>query len=375
VAGLRSFIAEVPMNPLRQLRVMGRLVRRVTKTPGSAPGTLVHTGPKHMEEVRFHVIRYGVESLAEASPENVDECLALLDSDAVTWVNVDGLHDTDVVEKIGRRMGWHRLLLEDIVSVGQRAKVEEYEDCVYVVMPMLRWDATVAQVREEQVSIVLGPGYVFTFQERQGDVFERVRERARTGRGLIRKSGADYLTYALLDAVVDHYFSALEGVGHLTEELEEAVLDAPDQGIMHRLHELKRELIALRRAIWPVRDLLGMLQRSDVPIFGAPTKVFLRDVHDHSVQVMDTVEALRDVVSGMVDLYLSNVSFRTNEVMKVLTIMATVFIPLTFLVGVYGMNFRHMPELEWAWAYPALWAVMLALAAGMVFAFRKKGWF
>jgi len=363
------------INPLHQLRVMERLVRRTAKKPGSSPGTLIHTGPQKMERVRIRFLDYDVDHLEEADPSTIDDCFHLKDLPTVSWINVDGLHDISLLEKVGQRFGWHPLMLEDIVSVGQRAKVEEYDDAVFVVLPMLGWDAERQQVREEQLSLILGENYVFTFQEREGDVFDEVRERIRMQRGRIRKSGPDYLAYALMDAVVDHYFKALEGIGDLTESLEGEVLLDPKEQTMHMLHSLKRELIAVRRSIWPLRDMMNVLLRGDNGLFSSATRIYLRDVHDHTVQVLDTVEALRDVSSGMVDLYLSTVSFRTNEIMKVLTIMASIFIPLTFLAGVYGMNFEYMPELHLRWAYPTLLGVMAAMGLGMVVYFKRKGWF
>ncbi len=363
------------INPLHQLRVMGRLVRRASKKPGTAPGTLVHTGPKKMERVRIRFLDYDADQLREAEPTSIEECLYLKDLPTVSWINVDGLHDIGLLEKVGQHFGWHPLMLEDIVSVGQRAKVEEYQDAVFIVLPMLSWDTERQQISEEQLSLVLGENYVFTFQEREGDVFDEVRERIRTERGRIRKSGPDYLAYALMDAVVDHYFRALEGIGDLTESLEGEVLLDPKEHTMHVLHSLKRELIAVRRSIWPLRDMMNSLLRNENGLFSSTTRIYLRDVHDHSVQVLDTVEALRDVSSGMVDLYLSTVSYRTNEIMKVLTIMASIFIPLTFLAGLYGMNFEYMPELHLRWAYPTLLGVMAAMGLGMVAYFKRKGWF
>jgi magnesium transporter len=252
--------------------------------------------------------------------------------------------------------------------------VEEYDRYVYVVLPMLSWNEERRHVVEEQLSLVLGPNYVLTFQERYGDIFAEVRERIRTDGSRLRQRGADYLAYALMDAAVDHYYQVLEAVGERTEALEERVLLDPDEETMKELHHLKRELLVVRRAIWPLREMLSSLQRSENGLMTERTRVFLRDVYDNAVQVLDSVESLRDVVSGLVDLYLSTVSFRTNEVMKVLTVMASIFIPLTFLAGIYGMNFQHMPELTHPWAYPALLGIMGVVALGMLWFFRRKGW-
>ena len=363
------------INPVHQMRVMGRLVRRAVKKPGTAPGTLVHTGAQKVERTRIRYLDYDEEQITEADVEEVRKCFPFKDSPTVSWINVDGLHDVELIREVGEHFGWHPLMLEDIVSVGQRAKMEAYDGYVYLVLPMLSWSAEHGQVVEEQLSLILGERYVFTFQERVGDVFEGVRERLRAGRGRIRSRAADYLAYALMDAVVDHYFAVLEGVGDVTEELEGEVLDDPQQATMHRLHTLKRELISVRRAVWPLREMFAQLLRAEDDYFSRETQLFQRDVYDHTVQVVDTVEALRDVVTGAVDLYLSTVGHRANEVMKVLTIMASIFIPLTFLAGVYGMNFEYMPELRVHWAYPALLAVMALIAGGMLLFFKRKGWF
>lgn len=362
------------INPIHQMRVVGRLVRRAVKKPGSAPGTLVHTGTKKVERIRIRYLDYDPGQLSEAEVEVIDTCFPLKDSPTVSWINIDGLHDVELVRSVGERFGWHPLLLEDIVGVGQRAKVEEYDGYLYVVLPMLSWDEKRRQVVDEQLSLILGERYVFTFQERFGDVFENVRERLRHSRGRIRNRGVDYLAYALVDAVVDHYFAVLEAIGDVTERLEEEVLTQPSQRTLIQLHDLKRELIQVRRAVWSVRDMLAALVRDESERFTQETEVFLRDVHDHAVQVVDTVEALRDVVSSAVDLYLSMVGFKTNEVMKVLTIMASIFIPLTFFAGIYGMNFEYMPELGVPWAYPTLLGLMVVMAVGMVIFFRRKGW-
>lgn len=362
------------LNPLYQMRVVGRFVRRTVKRPGTPPGTLVHTGERKVERIRIRCLDYGPDRVEELEPADVGACFPLNDRPSVTWINVDGLHDVEVIRALGEHHAWHPLLLEDILGTGQRAKVEEYDGYLFVVLPMLSWDPERRQVVHEQLSLVLGAGYVVTFQERWGDVFDGIRERLRQGKGRIRARGADYLAYALMDAVVDHCFHVLEGIGDVVEELEEDVLNDSGRDTMIQLHALKRELIAVRRAVWPMRDMLAQVVRDDEDMFHPETEVFLRDVHDHAVHVVEGVEVLRDVVAGAVDLHLSMLGVRTNEVMKVLTIMASIFIPLTFFAGIYGMNFEHMPELAVPWAYPAVLAAMAALAVGMVLFFRRRGW-
>ncbi|NJD19977.1 MAG: magnesium/cobalt transporter CorA [Gemmatimonadetes bacterium] len=353
---------------------MGRLVRRRMKKPGLSPGTLVHTGVQKLDRARISYLDFDPARVSEAEVDTIEACFPFKGSPTVSWVNVDGVHDVELVRRVGEHFGWHPLLMEDIVGTGQRAKVEEYEDHLYIVLPMLSWDAEHHQVEHEQLSLVLGEGYVFTFQERAGDDFDPIRERIRGGKGRVRTRGADYLAYTIVDAVVDHCFQVLEAIGDRIELLESEMLADRGQGTMIQLHALKRELIAMRRAIWPVRDALAQVVRDEEDMFTAETEIFLRDVHDHVVQVVESVEVLRDVVSGALDLQLSMMTMRTNEVMKVLTIMATIFIPLTFIVGIYGMNFEYMPELRIWWTYPTLLAAMAALAGGMVFYFRKKRW-
>ncbi|HEX9885349.1 MAG TPA: magnesium/cobalt transporter CorA [Longimicrobiales bacterium] len=355
-------------------RVMGRIVRRVEKAAGSAPGTLVHTGPHRVEQVRVRLLDYDAGDLHERTLERVQDSFPFAGEPTVTWVNVDGLHDIELIEAVGQELGLHRLVLEDILSTGQRPKVEEYGDHFFVVLKMVQFDVETESITSEQLSVVVGDRFVFSFQERPGDVFEPVRERLRHAKGRIRSRGCDYLAYALTDAIVDGYFHILEQMGDRIEDLEELAISDPSPTVMHRIHHLKREMLILRRAVWPVREVLGSLYRGEVPLVEEETRVFLRDAYDHAVQVIDTVETLRDVLSGAMDLYMSGVSNRMNEVMKVLTIIATIFIPLSFFAGLYGMNFEYMPELGVPWAYPALLAFMATVAGGMLWFFRGRGW-
>ena len=354
--------------------IVGRLVRRVRKPAGSVPGTLVHTGERKVEEIRIRFLDYDAATLRERTVERIEECFPPAAAPTVTWVNVDGLHDPEVFEALERQFGFHRLLLEDVMSPGQRAKVEDYGDYVFVVLNMLSFDRESKTLMAEQVSLIVGGSYVFSFQERYGDVFEPVRERIRNAKGRIRAWGPDYLAYALIDAVVDSYFGVLESIGEVVEELEELALSDPSPEVRREIHRFKRESLILRRAVWPLRDALGTITRGDVGMVKDETLVFFNDVHDHAVQVMDTVETLREVISGSMELYLSGVSNRMNEVMKVLTIISTIFIPLSFIVGLYGMNFEHMPELSIRWAYPALLVFMATAVGMMLLYFKRRGW-
>jgi len=293
----------------------------------------------------------------------------------VTWIDIDGVHQSDLLDSVGKHANLHPLVMEDIHNTYQRPKVEDYEDYLYIVLKMISWNEETKEVQAEQVSLILGKNYVISFKEDPGDIFDPVRLRLREGKGRIRKMGADYLAYALLDQVVDNYFLVLENLGEQIEDLEEELITNPDASTLQTIHHLKRELIYLRKSVWPLREAISSLERGESPLFQPETLVYLRDVYDHTIQVIDTIETFRDMVSGMLDIYLSSVSNRMNEVMKVLTIIATIFIPLTFIAGVYGMNFVNMPELQWRWGYFLIWGVMVAVAVGMVIYFKKRGWF
>jgi len=370
------------MNPLSGITLAGdiltspvrRLFRATRKKPGTAPGTLIYTGPEREEPVSIHLIEYAGDHFEEGPLGAGTDYMEVATRDPVTWVNVDGLNDLDLTRAIGEAFKLHPLVMEDLVSTGQRPKLEEYEDYFFVVLRMLSLEAGGRAVRNEQVGIVFGRGYVLSFQERAGDVWEPVRERIRTKSGRIRDRGADYLAYALIDAVVDNYFNILENFAEQVEDLEVEVLEDADRETMHRIHHLRHEMLVVRRAVWPLRELANGLYRTESNLVDQGTQHFLRDVYDHTVQVIDTAETLRDVVGGLMDLYMSSVSNRMNEIMKVLTIMASIFIPLTFLAGIYGMNFQFMPELAIPWAYPALWGVMIAIGGGLVYFFKRKGW-
>jgi magnesium transporter len=362
------------LHPLRKSRLMGRLVDRAVHKPGTPPGSLTPGGGRKVEEVRLRLFEYDPEKLREVELSSVEECFPTRDNPPVGWVNVDGLHDERTMAAIRDHFNIHLLVMEDVVSLGQRAKMEEYEGYIFLVIPMLSFHPESLTVEMEQLSLIIGPGWVLTFQERPGDVFEPVRERIRTAYGRIRQRGPDYLAYALIDAVVDRYFLILEQLGDVAEDLDLRILNDTSPEVLQRVSHLKRELLLMRKAVWPLREALSALVRTESPLVTESTQIFIRDVHDHAIQIIDTVETLRDLTSSMTDLFMSTLGQRTNDVMKVLTIMASIFIPLTFIAGIYGMNFEYMPELRIPWAYPALWGIMLVLAGGMVVYFRRKGW-
>jgi magnesium transporter len=355
--------------------VVPRFVKRVSKKIGLSPGTLVHIGKKKIEKVRIRLIDYDEAQVQEKEAKAIEECFPFKDLPTVTWVNIDGLHDIGVMEKIGKHFGLHPLVLEDILNTDQRPKIEDFDDYVFVVLKMLYFDEGEEEVRAEQISIILGSNFVLSFQERLGDIFNPLRERIRNAKGRIRKMGPDYLAYALLDAIVDNYFMVLEKLGEKIEGMEEELVSNPRPETLQTMHNLKREMIFLRKSVWPLREVVSRLERGESKLIKDSTGIYLRDVYDHTIQVIDTVETFRDMLSGMLDIYLSSVSNRMNQVMKVLTIIATIFIPLTFVAGIYGMNFEYMPELKWHWFYPkAFWLVMIGVAGVMLFYFRRKKW-
>lgn len=353
---------------------MRRLIKKTSKKAGLSPGTLIHIGEKKAETAQISLIYYNPEQLQEKQLATIEEAFAYKDTPPVSWINIDGLHDIDIIEQIGHHFDIHPLTLEDIVNTGQRPKAEEYDDYIYIVFKMLVYDDAGEHISSEQISLILGAHYLISFQEKEGDVFNFVRERIRQAKGRLRKSGPDYLTHALIDATVDHYFFILEKMGEKLEQIEKELFDTPQPRTLHDIHSLKRELIYFRKQVWPIRELLNHLMHEDSPLVQDSTHIFFRDVYDHTIQVVDAIESMRDALTGMQDLYLSTLSNKMNEVMKVLTIMATIFIPLTFIAGIYGMNFKYMPELAWKWSYPVLWAILIAIFVFMLLWFKRKRW-
>lgn len=331
-------------------------------------------GEKKTESVRITVIDYDETHLQEKEIQAVEECFPFKEKPTVTWINVDGLRDTELIKKLGNFFNIHPLTLEDIITTGQRPKMGNFTDYIYLLLKMVEYDEKEKKINTEQISIVLGPNYVISFQENVGDVFDQVRERIRSEKSYIRKMGADYFMYCLLDAIVDNYFVILESLGEYIEDREEELVRNPTVLTFQTIQALKREMIEIRRSVWPLREILSNLRPGESRLIEKKTAAYLRDVYDHTFEVMDTVETYRDILSEMIDIYLSTISNRTNEIMKVLTIIATIFIPLTFIVGLYGMNFRYMPELESKWGYPSILVIMIAVSILMLSYFRKKKW-
>ena len=347
--------------------------RGMGRKTGMPPGSLLYTGESSVQTVLLRGMDYDAEAFQEFDPATIEELLQLKESEAVSWIQVIGLRDEQVIERIGTCFNIHPLVMEDILEANHRPKLEDYGDYLYIILRAFHpHDKNYSKT--EQVSMIIGKNYIITFQEHDATLFDPLRTRLREGKGRLRTMGADYLAYAILDIVVDHYFSVMEHLGESIEELEDALVIDPSRNTMQRIHRLKRAILALRKAVWPLRDVLGVLSRGESALIKESTLIYLRDVYDHTIQVIDTLETYRDILSGMLDIYLSSISNHMNQIMKVLTVISTLFIPLTFLVGVYGMNFKYMPELEWEWGYPVLWCIMIAITIGMLIFFRRRKW-
>jgi len=319
------------------------------------------------------VISYDETSYDERTVEEPSEIIDDLRSPDITWVNVDGLKTLDIVE-IGTHMGFHPLIQEDIVNTLQRPKLDEYDDHVFFVLKMITYNKETEEIEIEQISLILGDHYIVSFQEAPGDCFDAVRQRIRDNKGIIRKMGADYLAYTLIDMVVDGYFTVLEKIGDRVEEIEDELVVDPRIETLHDIYDMKRKMIAVRKSVWPLREVISRLDKLGSSKFRENTRPYIRDVYDHTIQVIDAIETYRDLLSGMLDIYLSSISNKMNQIMQVLTIIGTIFIPLTFLAGIYGMNFRYMPELEWRNAYPVLWLIMITITAVMILFFKRRRW-
>jgi len=330
-------------------------------------------GEREEGEVRITVTGFSRDRFVEQSFDRIEPALTFDPALTISWIDVIGVSSVETVQAIGARFAIHPLILEDILNTRARPKLEVFDDYLYFSLKAITIDEKTGTVESQHVGIILGSNYVCTFQEGPEDLFVPIRERIKRD-GRIRNLGADYLAYALVDVIVDDYFEVLEWIDEQVEFLEEQVLDRPTPATLKEIHALKRSMVDLRHVLWPLRELVLLMERTETSLVCPQVLVFFRDVYDHTIQMIETIESLRDVVAGMLDIYLSSVSFRLNQVMKVLTVFSTVFMPLTFLVGVYGMNFEFMPELHWAWSYPILWVVMILIAVTMLAWFRRKRW-
>jgi magnesium transporter len=353
---------------------MTRIIKKVSLKTGLPPGSLVHIGQPRAKKTGVTIIDYNQDTYTETPDASLAECRSCMAADTVTWINVSGIHEVPVLEEIGVAFDLHPLVMEDIMNTAQRPKMEQYDRYIYIVMKMAYEDERTDEIVEEQVSIVLGDTYVISFQENGKDVFDKIRQRIKKAGGLIRKSGADFLAYALIDAVVDGYFDVIERFEEMIEFLEDKVVADPSPANLSIIHDTKMETIMLRKSISPLREMIGFLERGESPLIKRETVVYLRDVYDHTVRLIETVETIRDMLSGMLDIYLTNVSNRMNEVMKVLTIITTIFIPLSFITGLYGMNFRYMPGLDSPFGFPAILGLMGVVFLLMLLFFKRKRW-
>lgn len=351
-----------------------RAAAKRSKKAGLPPGTPVHTREVKSEHTVITVLDYDGDRLTEKRVENVDECAEFLHRASVTWISVTGLADVPLLERLGAVFKLHPLIVEDVVNTDQRPKIEDYGAVLYLVVRVIAYGDPAGEVSTEQVSLILGSNFVLSFEERESTLFNGVRERIRLAHGRVRRAGADYLTYRLIDTVVDQYFEVLEKVGEEIELVEDRLVESATPEHLREIHRLRRQMIFLRKAVWPLREVVGRPQHGESPLIQAATGVYFRDVYDHTVQAIDSIETYREMLSDMLDMYLSGVNYRLNVVMKVLTVAATIFLPLSFLASLWGMNFRFMPELAQPWGYPAALGVMFAIGLAMLWFFRRRGW-
>jgi len=343
--------------------------------PGQSPGTLTYVGKETLRDIRVTLTEYSAQTHQVTELTTLSDCATLKPPALNTWVNVDGINNTEVISALGQAFNLHPLLLEDVLNTEQKPKIESYDQTLFVVMKMLYFNSRTLEIETEHISLILGPNYVISFQEeRDGDVFDPIKLRLTKAVGRVRRNGTDYLLYALMDTVVDNYFVVLESLAEKIEALEEEIIHKPSSRSLNKLYKHKRGLIFMRKAIWPVREIISNLLRGESELIRKGTHVYLRDVYDHTIQVIDTVESYRDLMASLLDIYLSSLSHRMNNVMKVLTIVSTIFMPLSFIVGVYGMNFDHMPELHWKYGYLGVWGIIVAVSLSMLFYFRRKRW-
>ncbi|AQV02860.2 magnesium/cobalt transporter CorA [Desulfococcus multivorans] len=352
---------------------MPKLFHDQSAKTGLSPGSLIHVGDRITERVRITILNYDDDRFDMREGVTPEDVVGCRNGDGVTWIQVRGLHQPEILEAIGGRYGLHLLMMEDILNTGQRPKTETFESCLFTVLKSFR-DRENA-VWGEQISIVLGKNFVISFQESDQDLFETVVRRLKNKMGRIRHMGSDYLAYSLMDTIVDHYFEVVDLMADEIERIEERLTANPETEILEAVYQLKREILYLRKHIFPMRDVTLRLEKGDSPLIRESSRFYLRDLYDHIIQITDTIETFRETATSLLELYHTSVSNRMNEVMKVLTIISTIFIPLSFLAGVYGMNFKYMPELEFRWSYGIFWFVILVAAGAMILYFRRKKWF
>jgi len=345
-----------------------------TDKVGKPPGTLLYMGPKKNVPITVDVFDYNLETIQEFQTDTIPAGLDFKNTPTVTWIDVKGLHNLELIEQIGQKADIHPLTLEDLLNVDQRPKIDIFDTYVYIVIKILSYNDQTQSIDSDQISIILGQHYVLTFLEEETDTFEPLRTRLKAGKGKLRSSTSDYLAYAILDVIVDNYYDVIEKVGERIEDFEEKLMTNPHKMLVKEIYSIKREMLELRKSVWPLREIITKLEKGESDLIRKKTLIYLRDLYDHTIQIIETAEIYRDMISGLLDLYLSSVSNRMNEIIKVLTILSSIFIPLTFIVGVYGMNFRNMPELEWEYGYYVCLLFMLIIAIGMILYFRLRKW-
>lgn len=353
---------------------MKKPTRKSTKKIGLAPGTLVYVGEERTEKAKITILDYDADHLDERVAHSAEECYTFAETPTTTWMNIEGLHNVELIEKIGKHFNLDYLILEDIVNTNQRPKLEDHGTHLFIVLRIMYFDRHNNEIVTEQASIIMGRNFVASFVEKEGEIFNHVRERLRKGGKRIRTGGPDYLAYALVDTVVDGYFAILDILSERLEEMQEQLLDNPTPEALNELHRLKRDLVMIRKSALPLRELLMFMERTESPLISDNTFKYIRDAYDHAIQVIESIESTRDMLSTLFDIYLSSISNKMNEVMKVLTIIATLFIPMTFIAGIYGMNFVYMPELSWPWGYALAWILMLCVGGLLLTFFKRKKW-
>lgn len=366
-------IIEAPINLLKQLTP--KIKRRTSSKIGLPPGSIIYLGEKRVEQVTIKVTEYDEADAETYEIKSVEEIDPFTDTPQVTWVSVCGLHETDFLKQIGEKFKVHPLVLEDILNPYTRPKIEVTDDYLFIVMKLVLFNPEQKILETEQVSFILGRSFLFSFSERTDDIFNPVKERISSQLGKIRKRGSDYLLYALMDVVVDNYFLALEKTEERIELLDDEVINRPDQSQIQSIYNLRNLLLIMRKSIWPSREIVNQLIKDDSDLLDESIEPYLRDLYDHTIHITETIEQQREITNSLMEIYLSMMSNKMNEVMKVLTVIATIFIPLTFIVGIYGMNFPNMPEMEWPWAYLAVWGVMIGITLLMLYFFKRKKWF
>ncbi len=353
---------------------MSKSLKKRRQKYGLPPGALVHVGDKPDQKVKLTLIDYSETKILQRNNLSVEGCLSFMDKPTVTWINVTGIHDENLIGEFGSRVGLHPLMLEDIMNTTQRSKLDDYKDTIFIVLRLLKYDEQDSSVIDEQISLILGDKFVISFTESNDDVFAPVFQRLHLANSRIRMRGPDFLCYSLVDCIVDHHFVVLEHVDEQLDNLEDELINLPSTDTLQKIQHKKREITSLRKTIWPLREVVSKFQRLDTPLVKETTRLYLHDVYDHSIQAMETIESFRDISGGLLDMYMSTMSQKMNEIMKVLTLVATIFVPLTFIASLYGMNFKNMPEIDSEWGYYGTITVMISIACFMLFYFKRKKW-